>query len=53
MTRDNSKFITLDYYNGNSVRFGNDIPCLIKDKWSIKLTDKITCHNAYYVEGLD
>ena len=46
-----SKFITLDYYNGYSVRFGNDVPCIIKGKGSIKLTENIMCDNAYYVEG--
>ncbi|WP_425279426.1 hypothetical protein [Enterobacter hormaechei] len=35
MTGDKSKFITLTYYDGNSVRFGNDAPCLIKGKGSI------------------
>ena len=53
MTRDKSKFITLIHYDGNSVRFGNDTPCLIKEKGSIKLTEKISCDNAYYVEGLN
>ena len=53
MTGDKSKFITLDYYDGNSVRFGNDAPCLIKGKGSIKLRGKIMCDNAYYVEGLN
>ena len=48
-----SKFITLTSYDGNSVRFGNDAPRLIKGKVSIKLTDKISCDNAYYVEGLN
>ena len=38
MTGDKSNFITLNYYNGNNVRFGNDAPCLIKRKGSIKLT---------------
>ena len=51
MTRDKSKFITLNYYDGNSVRFGNDAPYLIKGKDSIKLTEQILCGNAYYVEG--
>ena len=36
MSGDKSKFITLYYYNGNSVIFGNDAPCLIKGKGSIK-----------------
>ena len=38
MTRDKSKFVTLNHYDGNSVRFGNDASCLIKGKGSIKLT---------------
>ena len=53
MTRDKSKFITLNYYDGNSVKFGNDAPCMIKGKGSIKLIDKISCENTYYVEGLN
>ena len=53
MTRDKSKLITLNYYDGNSVRFGNDAPCLIKGKGFIKLTDKISSENAYYVEELN
>ena len=52
-TRNKSNFITLNCYGGNSVRFGNDAPCLIKGRGSIKLTDKILCDNAYYVEGLN
>ena len=32
MTGDKSKFITLTSYDGNSVRFGNYAPCLIKGK---------------------
>ena len=31
-TGDKSKFITLTSYDGNSVRFGNGAPCLIKGK---------------------
>ena len=53
MIGDKSKFITLNCYGGNSVRFGDDAPCLIKGKGSIKLIDKISCDNAYYVEGLN
>ena len=34
-------------------KFGNDAPCLIKGKGFIKLTKKITCDDAYYVEGLN
>ena len=53
MTGDRSKFETFEHYNGNNVRFDNDAPCLVKGKGSIKLTDKITCNNIYYVEGLN
>ena len=53
MIGDKSKFITLTCYDGNSVRFGNNAPCLIKGKGSIKLTDMISCDNAYYVEKLN
>ena len=40
MTRDKSNFITFTQYDGNSVRFGNNAPCLIKGKGSIRLTEK-------------
>ena len=53
MTGDKSKFITFTQYDGNSVRFDNNAPCQIKGKGSIKLTKKISCDNAYYVEGLN
>ena len=53
MTRDKSKFIALNCYDGNSVKFGNDAPCLVQGKWSVILIDKITCDNTYYVEGLN
>ena len=43
----------MNFYDGNSVRFGNDAPCLIKGKGSIEPIDKILCDNAYYVEGLN
>ena len=52
MTRDKSKFIILNFYDGDSVIFGNDAPCLIKGNGSIKLTDKILGDNAYYFEGI-
>ena len=52
MTRDKIKFITFTQYDINSGRFGNNAPCLIKGKGSIKLTEKI-CDDAYYVEGLN
>ena len=53
MTGDKSKFITFTQYDGNSVRFGNDAPCLIKGEGSIKLIEKISYDNIYYVEGLN
>ena len=53
MIGDKSKFITFTQYDGNNVRFGNNAPCLIKGKGSIKLTEKISCDNVYYVEGLN
>ena len=53
MTGDKSKFITFTQYNDNSVRFCNNAPCLIKEKGSIKLTEKISCDNACHVEGLN
>ena len=43
----------MNYYDGNSARFGNDATCLIKGKGSIKLIEKILCENSYYVEGLN
>ena len=49
MIVDKSKFITLTHYDGNNVIFDNDAPCLIKGKGSIKLTENISCDNAYYV----
>ncbi|MFA1255992.1 hypothetical protein, partial [Klebsiella pneumoniae] len=53
MTGDKSKFISFTQYDGNSVRFGNDAPGLIKGKGRIKIKEKISCDNAYYVEGLN
>ena len=53
MTSDKIKFETFEHYNGKSVRFGNDVPCLVKGKGSIRLTNKITCENANWVEGLN
>ena len=53
MIGDKSKSITFTQYDGNSVRFGNDAPYIMKGKCSIKLTEKISCDNAFYVEGLN
>ena len=50
MTGNKSKFITLNYYDENSVRFGNDAPYLIKVKGSIKLIENILCENSYYID---
>ena len=49
MTGDKSKFQTLEYYKENCVKFGNDAPCLVKGKGSIRLTNKIKCDNTYWV----
>ena len=53
MIGDKGKFTDLTHYDGNNIRFGNDAPCLIKGKGSIKLIEKITCDDAYYVERLN
>ena len=52
MIGDKSKLITLNYYDGNSVRSGNDAPCLIKGKGFIKLTDNILCDNCVGIKLL-
>ena len=52
-TSDRSKFSILETYDGNSVKFGNDAPCLVKGKEFVILTDKITCDNTEYGEGLN
>ena len=53
MIGDKGKFTTFTHYDGNNVRFGNDAPRIIKGKGSIKLIEKISCNNAYYVEELN
>ena len=53
MTCDRSKFKNFELYDGNTVNFGNNVPCPIKGKGSIVLIDKITFDNTYYVEGLN
>ena len=45
--------VTFTQYDGKGVRFENDAPCLIKGKDNIKIIEKISCDNAYYVEGLN
>jgi hypothetical protein len=53
MTGDKSKFVNISQYDRNSVRFRNDAPCQIKGKGYITIIEKISCDNAYYVEGLN
>ena len=53
MTGDKSKFKTFKSYDGNNVKFGNDVPCPVKGKGYVVLIDKITCDNTYFVEGLN
>ena len=52
MTGDKSKFQILEFTKGSCVNFCNDAQCIAKGKGSIRLTDKIKCDNAYWVEGL-
>lgn len=52
MTSDKTKFEHLEYYDGGSVRFGNNEPCYVKGKWCIALTNEIKCDNAYWVLGI-
>ena len=54
MTRDKSKFEHFEYYDGGSVRFGNNEPCCIKGKGKghISLINELICDNAYWVEGI-
>ena len=47
MTRDKTTFEHFEYYDGGSVRFGNNEPCWIKGKGRISLTNEIVCDNAY------
>ena len=52
MTGDKTKFEGMEYYDGGSVRFGNNEPCCIKGKGFISLTNELVCDNSYWVEGL-
>ena len=47
MTGEKSNFITFTQYDGNSVRFENDAPCLIKGKGRIKHIEKISHDNNH------
>ena len=53
MNGDKNKFKTFESCDGNSVKFGNDSPCLVQGKWYAVLIEKITCENTYFVEGLN
>ena len=53
MTSDKEKFEDIGPYNSGCVKFGNDMPCVIKGKGTIQLTDKITCDNVYRIERLN
>ena len=41
MSSDRSKFEDIGPYKGGYVKFGNDVPCLVKGNRSIQLTDKM------------
>ena len=47
MTGDKDKFEDIGPYKGGHVKFGNDIPCVVKGKGTIQLTNKITWDNVY------
>ena len=53
MTGDKNKFENIGPYKIGCVKFGNDIPCVVKGKGTIQLTDKIKCDNVYWVEGVN
>ena len=53
MISDKDKFEDIGPYKGGCVKFGNDIPCVVKDKGTIQLIDKIKCGNFYQHEGLN
>ena len=53
MTRDKTKFEHFKWYDGGSLRFGNNEPCCIKGKVCISLTNELVCDNDYWVEGLE
>ena len=52
MTGDISKFDKLEEYDGGIVKLGNDVPCLVKGRGSLILTNKIKCDDSYWVQGL-
>ena len=52
MTRDRMKFDKLINYKGGNVSFGDDSSMQIKGLGSLMLSDKISIHDVYYVDGL-
>jgi len=53
MTSDKENFNTFEYYNGGTVRMGNDTPCPVEGKGTIMLNNLIKFENAYWVKGLN
>lgn len=52
MNGDFTKFDKFEECDGGSIKLGNDVPCLVKGRGSLTLNDKITCDDAYWVQGL-
>ena len=50
MTGDKPKFEHIEYYDRDSVRFGNNKSCNIKVKGCISLTIELICDNVYRFE---
>ena len=53
MTGDKSNFEHMECYDGGSVRFGNNEPCIIKGRSCISLTNELVWDNFHWVEGLN
>lgn len=52
MTRDKSKFLTLNEFDEGVVRFGNDSPCMVKGKGYNYLNGKNNIDDVFWVDGL-
>ncbi|GLJ30858.1 hypothetical protein SUGI_0613390 [Cryptomeria japonica] len=52
MIGDRKKFIKLEDWNGDSVRFGDNSSIKIKGKGTLNIDGKLKAHDVYYVEGL-
>ena len=52
MTGDRMKFDKLINYKGGNVSFGDDSSRKIKGFGSLMLSDKMSIHDVYYVDGL-